>query len=246
MRIAVIADVHGNLEALSTVVADLRKSMPDLVVSLGDVVGYGADPQPCCNIVKEVAQRNIMGNHDAAAAGMLDTTYFNDNAREGIQWTRGKLSEAALSWLSSAAYTFAYEGMLFSHDSPVDPEEFDYVVTMTDVEKAFSALGARFSIMFVGHAHRRFTVSREVRGDGALVVDYADTVAIDERRLYIISVGSVGQPRDHDNTASYGILDTDRRLYTVKRLSYAVETACDKILRAGLPRWLANRLRMGV
>ncbi|MCL5276768.1 MAG: metallophosphatase family protein [Deltaproteobacteria bacterium] len=246
MRIAVIADIHGNLEALSAVIADLKESLPDVVISLGDVVGYGADPQECCDIVREAAQRNIMGNHDAAAAGVLDTAFFNDDAREAIQWTRGQISEPAVSWLRSSSYTFGYEDMLFSHGSPVNPEEFDYVMTIGNVEKAFYAFGAKYKIFFVGHSHRRFTVSQKMQGDEAPVVDCSDTVAVEEQRRYIISVGSVGQPRDRDSTASYGILDTDRRLYTVKRLRYAIKTARDKIIKAGLPRWLADRLMMGV
>ncbi len=246
MRIGVIADVHGNLEALEAVVSDLKQSMPDVVLSLGDIVGYGANPQECCDIVKGIVRDNLMGNHDAAALGMIDTEDFNEDAKLGIQWTKDRLANQSLSWISGSLYTLEYEGALFSHGSPVHPEEFDYIMSRNDVEKVFYALGNRYSIFFVGHSHRRFVVSKDIEKDEGPVIDYSDLVHVDKHRQYIISVGSVGQPRDSDNTTSYGILDTDKGIYTVKRLNYAIKRASDKILKAGLPKWLAYRLMIGV
>ncbi len=246
MRIAVIADVHANLEALEAVVVDLKRSLPDTIISLGDVVGYGANPRECCDSVKDIAQDNIMGNHDAAVADVIDTDYFNDDAKQGIQWTKEQLPDSYISWLRNAPYTLEREGVLFSHGSPVNPEKFDYVVSMHDVEKVFYFFGRRYNIFFVGHSHRRFVVSKDIDADEYPVVDYADVVNMLEHRQYIISVGSVGQPRDFDNTTSYGILDTDKGIYSVKRLNYAIKKASDKILSAGLPKWLAYRLMIGV
>jgi diadenosine tetraphosphatase ApaH/serine/threonine PP2A family protein phosphatase len=245
MRIAVIADVHGNLEALEAVVIDLKRSLPDTVISLGDVVGYGANPQECCDIVKDTAHDNIMGNHDAAVTDVIDTESFNDDAKQSIQWTKEQLTGSYISWLRNAPYTLEHEGALFSHGSPVNPEEFDYIMSIYDVEKVFYAFGRRYSIFFVGHSHRRFFVSKDIDGDEEPIVDYSDVVNITEHRQYIISVGSVGQPRDFDNTTSYGILDTDKSIYSVKRLNYAIKKASDKILNAGLPKWLAYRLMIG-
>lgn len=246
MRIAVIADVHGNLEALEAVVSDLKVSMPDTVVSLGDIVGYGANPQECCDRVREIAQDNIMGNHDAAAADVIDTGSFNDEARQGIEWTKQQLAASSVSWLQKAPYTVEYEGALFSHGSPVNPGEFDYILSVRDIEKVFYAFDNRYPVFLVGHAHRRFAVSKNIHGDEEPVIDYSDVIRMDEHRQYIISVGSVGQPRDSDTTTSYGILDTDKGIYTVKRLPYAIKEASDKILKAGLPKWLAYRLMIGV
>lgn len=246
MRIAVIADVHGNLEALETVLADIKTSKPDRVVSLGDVVGYGANPQECCTLVQAIAHDTIMGNHDAAAVDIIDTGDFNDEARQGIEWTREQLAGPSLAWLRRAPYTVDLGSVLFSHGSPVHPETFQYVVSMQEVEKVFYVLGSAYNIFFVGHAHRRFVVSKSIRGDEEPVLEYADVVRMEKNRTYIVSVGSVGQPRDMDTTTSYGILDTDKGIYSVKRLKYAITTARDKILHAGLPKWLAYRLMIGV
>ncbi len=246
MRIAALADIHGNLEALDVVVADIRSDPPDMVVCLGDIVGYGASPAECCAIAKEFADTNILGNHDAAVAGILDTGYFNDDAKRSILWTRGVLSDAHLSWLRGLPYTATHDDVLFSHGSPVDPGAFDYVMYAVDVQRVFLMLGDRYRVFLMGHSHRRFVVSRGMDPDDAILVYYADTVPIDRERRYIISVGSVGQPRDRDTTASYGILDTDKGTYSVKRLKYAIRLAGDKILKAGLPEWLAYRLTIGV
>ncbi len=246
MRIAVIADVHGNLEALDVVMADLKASKPDRVICLGDIVGYGANPQECCTIVREIAQDTVMGNHDAAAADVIGTADFNDEARQGIDWTREHLSASSRAWLRAAPSTVESEGALFSHGSPVDPEMFGYVVSMHEVEKIFYVLGSNYTIFFVGHAHRRFVVSQNIHGSEAPVIDPADVVHLESGRRYIVSVGSIGQPRDMDTTTSYGILDTDKGIYSVKRLKYAITAARDKILAAGLPKWLAYRLMIGV
>lgn len=249
MRIAVIADVHGNLEALNAVLADLKESSPDTVVSLGDAVGYGADPGECCAVLRDLVSVNILGNHDAASVGMLDTESFNNEAKDAVRWTADRLSPENAAWLRGSPYTFSENRMLFSHGSPVNPDEFDYVVTFGAIEDIFSSFGGTHRIFFVGHAHRRFSASKDLgspSGGYAPAEDFSDTVRIESGRHYLISVGSVGQPRDFDASTSYGILDTDSWIYRVKRLEYDIRTAGEKIIKAGLPKWLAYRLTIGV
>lgn len=246
MKIAILADVHGNLEALETVISDLKRSSPDIVISLGDIVGYGADPQACCDIVKDIAYKNIMGNHDAAVVNTVSTEYFNEEAKQGIEWTKNMLNLNTKEWLKESPFILEYQGILFSHGSPVHPEEFDYVMSIYDVEKVFYALGEKYKLFFVGHSHKRFVVSKLLKANDEPVVDYSDMIKIDLKRQYIVSVGSVGQPRDFDTTTSYGILDTDKGIYSVKRLNYDRNKACSKIIKAGLPKWLAYRLMIGV
>ncbi len=247
MRIAVVADVHGNLEALNVVLDDLKKSSPDTVISLGDVVGYGANPQECCELLMEIVNVNIMGNHDAAVMGVLDTEYFNDEARYAVQWTKDQLSSASISWLGSSPHTFSDNNMLFSHGSPVNPRDFDYVVSTGDIEAVFYTFKDIHSLFFVGHSHRRFSASKSLSGNDYYPVgDISDVIKINKKRQYLFSVGSIGQPRDMDSTTSYGMLDTDKRIYSVKRLNYDIRTASEKIIKAGLPRWLAYRLMIGV
>jgi predicted phosphodiesterase len=246
MRIAVIADVHANLEALESVVSDLKNLSPDIVISLGDVVGYGANPQECSDIVREISYKNIMGNHDAAVTDLINIEYFNEEAKQGISWTKDKLTPETIAWLRDSQFTLKYKDALFSHGSPVHPEEFDYVMSMYDVEKIFYALGTEYRIFFVGHSHKRFVVYKSIKDNEKPVVDYSDVIELKKKHQYLISVGSVGQPRDFDNTTSYGILDTDKGIYRVKRLSYDINMASNKIIKAGLPKWLAYRLMIGV
>lgn len=246
MRIAVIADVHSNLEALEVVIADIERMSPDTVISLGDVVGYGADPEHCCELVSKAATVNITGNHDAAVTGLMDTEYFNDDAKAAIEWTKTRLPASALSWLGNTKYSYEDDDLMFSHGSPVAPDSFDYVVTLGAIKEIFNTFGHRYRIFFVGHSHRRFVVSKDPDSGQTVVEDVPDTLEIKKNRQYLVSVGSIGQPRDNDRTTSYGILDTDKWIYSVKRLSYDIMKASDKIMKAGLPKWLAYRLMIGV
>ncbi len=246
MKIAVIADVHGNLEALNAVIADLKKLSPDSVISLGDVVGYGADPQKCCELTAGIAHVNIKGNHDAAVTNIIDVQYFNKDARAAIEWTKSRLSAESVLWLHNAPYTFKEDELLFCHGSPVNPKGFDYVATLDAVEAVFNKFKGKFRIYFVGHSHRRFVASKKLNGHDTAVVYLSDIIKLEKDRQYLISVGSVGQPRDGNNTASYGILDTSKWIYSVKKLNYDIKKAGKKIIQAGLPQWLAYRLTIGV
>ncbi len=246
MRIGIIADIHANLEAMRIVYDEIKKQSLDFIISLGDVVGYGADPNECCEIVKGIVQCNLMGNHDASINDMLDTKDFNEAAKYVIAWTKKRINPVYVSWLNSSPHTYSNDVVLFSHGSPIDPEAFDYVITKENVESIFNHFKDRYRIFFVGHAHKRFVVSRQTNSNGQLVPDNSDVIKIEKDRLYLISAGSVGQPRDHDVTTSFGILDTKKWTYNVIRLNYDIVTASDKIIKAGLPEWLAYRLTIGV
>ena len=221
MRYAVFSDVHGNLEALRAVLADAA-SRSDVVLCLGDVVGYGADPAACVDLVGERCQAVVGGNHEHAVTGRLDLEWFNPYARAAAEWTRGELSRDAMAWLTRLPLISEVDEATIVHASPAGPDEWDYLVSAQDGFAAFGAFETR--LCFVGHSH----VSR-----------------FDPLYRYIVNVGSVGQPRDGDPRAAYALWDSERRSITVRRVLYDVGAARAKIVAAGLPRFLADRLGEG-
>ena len=240
MRYAVLSDVHGNLEALRAVLADAA-SRSDVVLCLGDVVGYGADPAACVDLVGERCQAVVGGNHEHAVTGRLDLEWFNPYARAAAEWTRGELSRDAMAWLTRLPLISEVDEATIVHASPAGPDEWDYLVSAQDGFAAFGAFETR--LCFVGHSH----VSR-VWSSGSWGRDWEpnpEALALEAGSRYIVNVGSVGQPRDGDPRAAYALWDSERRSITVRRVLYDVGAARAKIVAAGLPRFLADRLGEG-
>ena len=239
MRIAIIADIHANLEALEKVFDILGTKPIDQVVCLGDVVGYGADPNECLSRVQEAVPHILLGNHDQAAIDLTGVASFNPYALASARWTNQQLTEENKQVLRTFPYTLQLEGLLFVHSSPYQPEEWHYIITPEDARDNFDHF--QQPICFIGHSHVA----------GIFMSDHSGRVATkrgwDIRRgeKYIINVGSVGQPRDGDWRLSFGILDTEQWTYEHVRSEYDVQTASRKILQAGLPRLLAERILAG-
>jgi diadenosine tetraphosphatase ApaH/serine/threonine PP2A family protein phosphatase len=248
VRYAVLSDVHGNLEALSTVLADAASHGALGILSLGDAVGYGADPAPCIEILGERSTRMIAGNHEHGVLGLLDVRWFNPAARAAAIWTRDRLGADHQEFLTGLPLASTLGEATCVHASPRRPEEWDYLITAEDGFQAFGDFATR--LCFVGHSHRPGVWSLGSSGPG--YEDLAGPALHDRRipfhdgRRYIINVGSVGQPRDRDPRAAYVLWDEDERSVTLRRVMYDHETAAAKILRAGLPRTLAERLAHGV
>ena len=242
MKIALISDIHSNLEALESVLREIEKQKPDKIVCLGDVVGYGANPNECCELVRRYCDICLLGNHDAAVCGKTDTSYFVEHARISAEWTKRELSDENIEWLSSLPYTWSFENLLFSHSAPHSPEEWIYLV---DVDTAWwviryiKSLGMK--ACFVGHAH--ITWFFATTKDGRFAVENKQKFHLDEYDTLAINVGSVGQPRDRDPRAAFSILEDGE--YKVFRVEYDIETASRKIVQAGLPEILAQRLFVG-
>jgi diadenosine tetraphosphatase ApaH/serine/threonine PP2A family protein phosphatase len=238
--IAVISDIHGNLEALQASLGDARREGARGAICLGDIVGYGADPQGCIQTVRELVRKTVLGNHDAAVLDPAQAENFNDVARTAIEWTRDQLHDDDFAFLRGIGYEYAENGARYVHSSPYDPPGWHYILNH---EEAWDALGAcPESICFVGHSH---VPARVVLRSGRLEV-LTDTVielGPDERAL--INVGSIGQPRDGDRRAAYVLFDPEARRIIARRVSYDIETASRKILEAGLPEILARRLSLG-
>jgi predicted phosphodiesterase len=245
MRYLVISDIHSNLEALEAVLRAAQKY--DAVLVLGDLVGYGADPNGVVERVRALAPAAIVrGNHDKVAAGLDTAEDFNPMARSAAQWTRDALSPSTLDYLRALPEgpNVVDETLEICHGSPLDEDL--YVVA--DLDAARSIAVSRVPVCLFGHTH--VALSARMDGQRRLEIEAPQGHPEFETRLdpdckYLINPGSVGQPRDGDARAAYAIADTDRRLVTLYRVAYPIEAAQKKILEAGLPPMLAYRLGMG-
>jgi diadenosine tetraphosphatase ApaH/serine/threonine PP2A family protein phosphatase len=240
VRYAILSDVHGNLEALRAVLDDAA-GVAEAVLCLGDVVGYGADPEPCVDIVATRCEAVVGGNHEHGVANLLDLGWFNRYARAAVEWTRDRLDDDHRAWVAALPLQRVVDDATLVHASPAQPEEWDYLVGPEDGYAAFGAFATR--LCFVGHSHvpMVWTQGSWGRDCGRLV----DTVGLDPGCRYIVNVGSVGQPRDRDPRAAYAVWDTDARTVALRRVPYDVGAARAKIVAAGLPRFLADRLVEG-
>jgi diadenosine tetraphosphatase ApaH/serine/threonine PP2A family protein phosphatase len=240
MKYLVISDIHGNATALERIAEEIGALRPDFTVSLGDVVGYGASPADCVDIVDSACDIKIMGNHDYVAAGLADSENFNVTARISIEWTKGLLS-ARHKELLSAYHTVRRHGdCLFAHSSPISPLDWEYVYTMAQAERIFSETDAR--LIFVGHTHVPGIISHRpgmgCRVESGLKID------MEPGRRYLVNTGSVGQPRDGVSAASFALVDVQRGRINIRRIPYNVGEAQEKIRAQGLPEALASRLAL--
>ena len=244
MRIAILSDVHANLEALAAVEAAVGALRVDRVVCLGDVVGYGASPAACCERVRALAAVTLLGNHDAAVAGRMDYGYYYQAAREALDWTARHVGDADLAWLRSLPYTHRDGDVGFSHGSPVNPSEYDYVFAAEQVRELARHFTQLAPVTFIGHSHLCKAFALNERGDVEQVV--GRRVDLDPARKYVLSVGSVGQPRDYDNRAAFVTFDLDRRVVEYHRVPYDVAAAAQRIFDAKLATNFGRRLFLGV
>jgi len=242
MRYALISDVHGNLEALQVVLHHIDMERPDRLVCLGDLVGYGADPEKCIDIVRERTELVVAGNHDWAAIGKTDISYFNPYAQAAVLWTQKRLGNFHRRYLEKLPLILQEEELLFVHSTPERPEEWNYVFSRVQAAYYLARLSHR--LCFIGHSH--IPVAFVFRGgEVALVTGPSFRISIEPDLRYLINIGSVGQPRDGDNRASYAVVDLAEQVVEVKRVPYDIPTAQRKILKAGLPEVLAERLAYG-
>ena len=245
MRYLILSDIHANWEALQAVLR--RAGDYDRVVCCGDLVGYGADPDPVTEWVREHVFSTVRGNHDKAAAGLEDLEWFNPVARESAVWTQAAMKTANIAYLRDLIKgPERVNGFQILHGSPVDEDE--YVVTPQEVAQIAPYLDA--TVSFFGHTHLQggFMCHR----NGVIPLPYVDsdasseTLELENDVNYLINPGSVGQPRDGDPRAAYAIYEPESRLVTLHRVEYDVAKAQQKILKAGLPELLAARLEAGV
>ncbi|MFC1587554.1 metallophosphoesterase family protein [Planctomycetota bacterium] len=239
MKYGVFGDIHGNLEALNTVIEEMGKQKLDGYICVGDLVGYGANPSECISLVRDINPVVVAGNHDWAAIGKINSDYFNFYAKEAINWTSTVLSSEEKAWLSELPLIEIGDKFTVAHSTIFKPELFSYVQTSYDAHLSFEQMDSQ--VGFVGHSHIPVTF---------LCQDYIsftlDTmIVLQNGEKALINVGSVGQPRDENPRAAYGIFDDQAGTIELHRIEYDINLTTQKIKEAGLPSILADRLFVG-
>ncbi|MCX7944936.1 MAG: metallophosphatase family protein [Deltaproteobacteria bacterium] len=243
MKIGVISDIHANLEALEAVLSSLETDKVDRIVCLGDIVGYGANPKECCEIIMSVCDVCVIGNHDAAIIGRMDYSYYYDAAHMVLDWTKTQLTDRCKEYLLSLPYFHEYEGVLLCHGSPIDAQNFEYIFSIEQAKTIIPYFEQLKPLTLIGHSHL-FKTFAYIENEVNDVL--AQKFGLRKNYKYIISAGSVGQPRDYDPRAGYGIYNTEMRTFEIKRVEYNIEKAASKITSSGLPNAFAKRLFMGL
>jgi predicted phosphodiesterase len=239
LRYGIFGDIHGNLEALDAVLADMGEQGVERRVCTGDIVGYGANPSECIGIVREVADVVIAGNHDHAVAEKLNIDFFNAYAREAVIWTRRQIDGEERDWLYDLRLVHKDTHYTVVHGTLNYPQMFDYIQTAYDAYLSLELLQTR--VCFLGHSHVPVTFFQS----DAVEMTLDPTVALNESCRYLVNVGSVGQPRDENPLAAYAVFDDSEMTVEIRRVEYDIETASRKIISAGLPPVLAERLYYG-
>ena len=240
MRHVILSDVHGNLEGLETVLADVTARGADTMVCLGDFVGYGAAPNECIERLRPRIEAAVAGNHDLAASGRIRLSYFNDDAKRAAHWTTRTLTAENTEYLRSLPFSVPWRGARLVHASPSSPEKWHYVFSPNDAAIEMEECEER--LCFIGHSHYPGTFELE-----GLRVAYGreSLVRMKPGCRYLVNVGSVGQPRDGDPRAAYLVWDDEAGTIEHVRVDYDIEAARQRILGAGLPAFLADRLQWG-
>jgi predicted phosphodiesterase len=245
MRILILSDIHANLEAFDAVLADAAGGY-DTTICLGDIVGYGASPEECMDRLDSLAPRwMVRGNHDRVCAGITDSRTFSPVARTAIEWTRGRLSQSALSRLAALPTGPMHidAQTTICHGAPMDEDA--YLLDSADARLAFSSQSAPLCLHGHTHAQTIFRLQGFAVYDETPARRTRLTVALDAGSRYLINPGSVGQPRDGDPRAAFAVLDTGARTIELRRVPYDIAGAQRRIRDAGLPVSLAHRLATG-
>ncbi|MBL7074022.1 metallophosphoesterase family protein [candidate division KSB1 bacterium] len=223
MKLAIISDIHGNLEALQTALDLIKEEGLTGVICLGDLVGYGANPNECIEAVRDLTPHVIAGNHDWAVCGKSDISYFNVYAREAVLRHQGMVTPENMEYLKNLPLKIERDDCLFVHSTPEEPEQWNYIFSPMEAERQFGYFTQK--VCFIGHSH------------------HPGIFSLGTRR--IINVGSVGQPRDGNPELCFGVYDNERDDFSFRRSEYDNQLAAEKIRRAGLPGFLADRLLVG-
>jgi predicted phosphodiesterase len=245
VRLGIFSDVHANYEALSAVLEAYRAENVDVYYCLGDTVGYGGSPNECADLVRQTAEKTILGNHDAAVAGRMDYSYYYEAARQALDTHAALLSPNNMDWLRALPYMDKLRdyGVHLCHGSPVRMEEFEYIFAPEQARELLPQWDELGQLTVIGHSHlcKVFALT-PYSVEELPVCDFT----LESDRRYVVSVGSVGQPRDYDNRASYTVFDAQTQRFEFKRVEYDIEAAADKVLKAKLERNFAHRLFIGV
>lgn len=242
MRYLILSDIHSNIEALTAVLSDAMDKNIGEVVCLGDFVGYGANPSECVETFAALPKaRAVLGNHDAAVIDTSQRELFNPVARAGILYSEANLTDEGREYLRELPMVIDVDSEFVAvHSSPFRPEAWVYVVEPLEAADAFHAMTP--TVAFIGHTH--FPAVHSNNGS-VTPLSPEDSVKVNAHKKIIVNVGSVGQPRDGDSRSAYVIYDSESKTIKIHRVEYDVDQAAAKILDAGLPPMLADRLRRG-
>ena len=235
MRIAVISDIHSNLPALEKALSIIKEQSVDTIYCLGDIVGYGSQPNECIDLIRKKSSVCVMGNHDSAVINSSEIQYLPPEGRIAAEWTLKILTQENRIFLSQLRYTCELDIVTLVHASPKNPENWTYVMDLDEAKRQFQYFSTRFC--FIGHSHIPFACGEDLR---TMQLTKGSTMR------FLMNVGSLGQPRDGNPMLSFGILDTDAWSFEIIRAEYDITQAARSIIDAGLPSVLAERLFKGM
>ncbi len=241
MKLAFYSDVHANWEALSAVLADFSREKVERSYFLGDAVGYGADPNLCVKEICKATPVRLMGNHDYAALGQLDTLQFNQYARLSIEWTKEVLSAESIDLLSRFKVQDNIDNLHLVHATPKDPLEWEYLLDLDDAEENFKFFESQ--VCLIGHSHKPLIIRKFKEEQASLYPE--NLIVLEPDWRYIINIGSVGQPRDGNPKACYLLYDSVSQEAVLRRVPYDVGTAQRKMKALSLPEYLIERISAG-
>jgi predicted phosphodiesterase len=239
MRYAVIADIHANLEALEVVLADTKEQKCTHYCCVGDVVGYNANPKECLEIIRSMGMPVVKGNHDEYCSTEEDLEGFNPHAREAVNWTRKQLSREDRQWLHDLKYVRLVASFSMVHATLDGPQRWGYVFDKLAAAASFTYQNT--AVCFFGHTHVPVAFVRDSVVRGGTYSKFR----VEPGKKYFVNVGAVGQPRDGNPKAGYVLYDLNEGSIELRRLDYDIPTAQRKIVEAGLPQRLADRLALG-
>lgn len=240
MKVAIIADIHGNIHALKAVEKRIEDFKVDEVWCLGDTVGYGVFPNECVSWVRENCSIALLGNHELALLGFVDVYLLNDYARAAIEWTKEVITDENWEFLRKLGVQQLTPCCQLVHDTPKSPGSMEYILSKKDAYGAL--LSQQKDVCFFGHTH--------IPAAYRLLSSTVDRLSVYSLSFdvgrYLINPGSVGQPRDNDPRASFGVFNLKEKRFSLYRVEYDTKVAAKSILKAGLPDYLAARLILGV
>lgn len=244
MKYAILSDIHANFPALEAVMTRLHENSVDACICLGDIIGYGAMPNECCEVIRAINPICVRGNHEHAATIEGADRWFTPVAASCIRWTRHELNSDNLDFIASLEPTQVVKDAVLCHGALFDPDH--YTTNPHDALESFNEVAQ--SLIFFGHTHYAewFILDNNHPLPIQHPAAYGAVITLEPERRYMINPGSVGQPRDGNSQAAYAIWDTETKQVTLHRVSYNIKAAQEAIINAGLPHKMANRLIMGV
>ncbi|MEO0288747.1 MAG: metallophosphoesterase family protein [candidate division WOR-3 bacterium] len=243
MKFLIFSDIHSNYDALESVIDFAGKNYQPFpeVICLGDIIGYGAQPNECLEKVFSLTDKVLLGNHECGVIGKTNIRFFNYSAKESILWTKKVIKKDLFEKIKKLDYTLSLQDFKFSHSNLQNPSYWNYITSIYEAEDEFYY--EKFKLLFIGHTHIP-VVYKKVFDDVKMIQN--ETIKIEDNSRYIINVGSVGQPRDGDNRASFVVFDKDDMVINFHRVEYDIESAMKKINEERLPKILADRLKEGL